>query len=336
MAIFCDADANTWSYLERHGLGELADCVIFPERLNDVSDEILQHSSHAEIISTFVYSNLSADLLENFKNLELIATRSTGYNNVDMEYCRARGIRVANVAGYGEVTVAEYAVGMLLNLTRKIGFSNYKLRNGIVKVNEDTGMDLFGKTVGVVGTGAVGSYFAKLCHAFGCNVIATDPFPNGKLVDAGICKYVAIGDLLAESDVIALNCPATADNYHFINRDTIGQMKDGVCIINIARGELINSMDLYEAIISGKVGGAGLDVLDYENVIIKNDIESVKNSDKNFAMYSLFNAKLLQLPNVVVTPHIAFNSSDAISRILDSNIRIIRDFIAGRPIQSVI
>jgi D-lactate dehydrogenase len=275
-------------------------------------------------------------VLEKFKNLKLIATRSTGYNNIDLNYCRKHGIRVANVSGYGEVTVAEYAMGMLLNLTRKIEFANNKLRNGIVKVEDDVGIDLCGKTVGIIGTGAVGSYFAKLCHAFGCNTIASDPFPNQKLVDSGICKYVDTAALLRESDIVALNCPATDSNYHFIGSDTIAMMKDGVYIINIARGELIDPMALYEAVVAGKVKGAGLDVLDYENVIIKNDMESVKSSDQSFALYSLANAKLLQLPNVIITPHIAFNSKDAILKILKTNTQIILDFIDGKPVTSVI
>jgi D-lactate dehydrogenase len=255
---------------------------------------------------------------------------------VDGEYCKAHGIKVANVAGYGEITVAEYAMGMLLDLTRNIGFSNNKLRNGIVRVNEDMGIDLSGKTVGVIGTGAIGRHFVGLCHAFGCHILASDPFPNQKLIDDKICDYVDVNHLLEHSDIISLNCPATKENYHLINKNTIARMKDGVYIVNTARGELIDTVDLYEAIIAGKIRGAGLDVLDYEDVIIKNDIEAVKNNDKNFALYSVINAKLLQLPNVIVTPHIAFNSSDAVLRILNTSIQAICDFIGGKSITSVI
>ncbi|MDR1413377.1 MAG: hypothetical protein LBI56_00335 [Puniceicoccales bacterium] len=336
LVIFCDADEHTSSYLSQHQIKNEANCIIFSKCLNDVAEETLQQFASAEVISTFVYSNLSANVLKNFKNLKLITARSTGYNNIDLNYCREQGIMVANVAGYGEITVAEYAMGMLLNLTRKIEYANNKLRNGIVKVEDDIGIDLYGKTTGVIGTGVVGSYFARLCRAFGCNVIASDPFPNQQLIDGGICKYVDMPTLLKESDIVALNCPATSSNYHFINADTIAQMKDGVYIINIARGELINPMALYEAVISGKVKGAGLDVLDYENVLIKNDIESAKNNDKNSALYSLINTKLLQLPNVIITPHIAFNSKDAILKILQTNVQIILDFIGGKPIKSVI
>ncbi|MDR3317214.1 MAG: hypothetical protein LBS71_00185 [Puniceicoccales bacterium] len=334
--VFCDVDDITQKYLENHKFSDQVNCTLLRESLNDLPSDSLEQLSNTEIISTFVYSRLTGNVLEHFQNLKLITTRSTGYNNVDLEYCKTHGIKVTNVLGYGEITVAEYAMGMLLNLTRNIEFSNNKLKNNIVKVDEDMGIDLSGKTVGVIGTGAIGRHFVKLCYAFGCHIIASDPFPNQKLVDDGLCQYVDLDHLFKHSDIISLNCPATKENYHLINRNTIAKMKDGVYIVNTARGELIDTIDLYEAIIAGKIKGAGLDVLDYEDVIIKNDIESIKNNDKNFAIYSVINAKLLQLPNVIVTPHIAFNSSDAVLRILNSNIQSISDFIAGKPINSVI
>jgi D-lactate dehydrogenase len=334
--VFVDVDDITQRHLENNKIKTMANCLLFHERLNELSVDAIGHCSGAEIISTFVYSRLSADVLKNFKDLKLISTRSTGYNNVDMEYCKNHGIKVANVAGYGEITVAEYAIGLLLALARKIVFSNGKLKGGVVKVEDDMGVDLSGKTVGVIGTGAIGRHFVKLCHAFGCNVLAHDPFPNQKLADSGICTYVSLDNLLSASDIIALHCPSTAENHHFINNETIGKMKDGVYLINTARGELISQLDLYEAIVTGKIGGAALDVLDYEDVIIKNDVDVVKNSDKNVAVTSLVNAKLLQLPNVIITPHIAFNSSDAVLRILNSSIGTILDFIDGKDVPSVI
>ncbi|MDR1596036.1 MAG: hypothetical protein LBR91_03905 [Puniceicoccales bacterium] len=334
--IFSDVDDITRQHLANNKINSLANCVLFAERLNELPTDVTQRCSDAEIISTFVYSRLSADVLENFKNLKLISTRSTGYNNVDLDYCKAHGIKVANVSGYGEITVAEYAVGLMLSLTRKIGFSNNKLRNGVVNVGEDMGIDLSGKTVGVIGTGAIGRHFAKLCRAFGCNILAHDPFPNQKLIDEGVCTYVPMDDLLGSADIIALHCPSTKENYHFVNKETIEKMKDGVFLVNTARGELISPIDFYEAIVAGKISGAGLDVLDYEDVIIKDDVEVVKNSDKSVAITSLVNAKLLQLPNVIVTPHIAFNSSDAVRRILNSSIDTITDFISGKNVTSVI
>ncbi|MDR1906773.1 MAG: hypothetical protein LBQ03_00945 [Puniceicoccales bacterium] len=334
--VFCDVDDLTYDYLRSHKITEKADCTFLRESLNDLSRDRLQQLAKTEIISTFVYSRLTAEVLQNFKGLKLVSTRSTGYNNVDPEYCKEHGIQVVNVAGYGEITVAEYTMGLLLNLTRNVEFSHNKLKNGIVKVEEDMGIDLAGKTVGVVGTGAIGRHFVKLCHAFGCNIIASDPFPNQKLVDEGTCRYVELPQLFSASDIISLNCPATKENYHLINKNTIAQMKDGVYVVNTARGELIDTIDLYEAIVSGKIKGAGLDVLEYEDVIIKNDINAVKSNDKNFALYSVVNAKLLQLPNVILTPHIAFNSSDAVLRILNSNIQTISDFIDGKPVKSVI
>jgi D-lactate dehydrogenase len=334
--VFCDVDDLAYDYLGSHKITERANCTLLRESLNDLPQNQLQQLAKTEIISTFVYSRLTAEVLQNFQDLKLVSTRSTGYNNVDLDYCKANGIQVVNVAGYGEITVAEYTMGLLLNLTRNIEFSHGKLKNGIIKVDEDMGIDLSGKTVGVIGTGAIGRHFVGLCRAFGCNVLASDPFPNQKLIDEGACQYVELPQLFSASDIISLNCPSTKENYHLINKDTIAQMKNGVYIVNTARGELIDAIDLYEAIVSGKIKGAGLDVLEYEDVIIKNDMDAVKNNDRNFALYSVVNAKLLQLPNVVVTPHIAFNSSDAVLRILNSNVQTISDFIDGNPVKSVI
>lgn len=333
--VFCDVDEKTSDFLKTVEKIDGVEFITFPQSLNEIDEKELAPYYGAEIISTFVYSRLGRDLLSKFPNLKMISTRSTGYNNVDLDYCREKGIKVANVVGYGEITVAEFAVGVLLNLTRKIRTAQRKLKHGIVNVEEDTGIDLDGKTVGVIGTGAIGRHFARLVKAFGCKVLAYDLYPNQALADEGTCTYTDLETIYKESDIIGLNCPATKENYHLINAETIKKLKDGVYIVNTARGELIDTAALYDALVSGKVAGAGLDVLDYEDVILKNDIDIAKNKDKDFVFYSLVNQKLVQLENAIVTPHIAFNSVEANLRILNTSMKHIIDFINGVDIKSV-
>lgn len=333
--IFCDVDEKTSDFLKTVEKIDGVEFITFAQSLNDIDEKELAPYYGAEIISTFVYSRLGRDLLSKFPNLKMISTRSTGYNNVDLDYCREKGIKVANVVGYGEITVAEFAVGVLLNLTRKIRTAQRKLKHGIVNVEEDIGIDLYGKTVGVIGTGAIGRHFARLIKAFGCKVLAYDLYPNKALEEEGTCKYTDLETIYKESDIIGLNCPATKENYHLINADTIKKMKDGVFIVNTARGELIDTAALYDSLVSGKVAGAGLDVLDYEDVILKNDIDIAKNKDKDFIFYSLVNQKLVQLENAIVTPHIAFNSIEANLRILNTSMKHVIDFINGVDIKSV-
>ncbi len=334
--IFCDVDKKTSDFLKTVKKMDGVEFITFSQSLNDIDEKDLAPYYGAEIISTFVYSRLSGELLSKFPNLKMISTRSTGYNNVDLDYCKKHGIKVANVVGYGEITVAEFAVGVLLNLTRKIRTAQRKLKHGIVNVAEDIGIDLDGKTVGVIGTGAIGRHFARLIKAFGCKVLAYDLYPNQALVDEGTCEYTDLETIYKESDIIGLNCPATKENYHLINAETIKKLKDGVYIVNTARGELIDTAALYDALVSGKVAGAGLDVLDYEDVILKNDIDIAKDKDKDFIFYSLVNQKLVQLENAIVTPHIAFNSVEANLRILNTSMQHVIDFINGVDIKSVV
>ncbi len=334
--LFCDVDNLTKKYLSEHPAPDGINYVIFEKSLNDMNDdELCKYYETTDIISTFVYSRLNGELLSKFKNLKMISTRSTGYNNVDLDYCREHNIKVANVVGYGEITVAEFAVGLLLNLTRNIEFSHQKLKNGIVDVDQDIGIDLSGKTVGVIGTGAIGRHFARLVHAFGCKVLAYDLYPNQTLCDEGTCEYTDMERIYKESDIISIHCPATKENYHMINKDTISKMKDGVYIINTARGDLIDTIALYNALVSKKIKGVGVDVLEYEDIILKNTVESAPEKDKEYILYSLVNQKLLQLKNVIVTPHIAFNSVDANYRILNTSMQHMMDFIDGKEIKSV-
>ncbi|MCL2439710.1 MAG: NAD(P)-binding domain-containing protein [Alphaproteobacteria bacterium] len=333
--IFFDTDRETRDYFRRHKLPKGATAVFFPESIQDVPLEKLREHKDAEAISIFVYSRFTDNLLKLFPKLKLINTRATGYNNIDLPYCKKNKIAVANVVGYGETTVAEYAFGLLLDLTRKIGISNAKLKAGIVDVLGDTGHDINGKTVGVIGTGAIGRHFCKLAKGFGCTVLAYDLYKNEELEKTGVVKYVSLDTIYKKSDIISLHCNATADNYRFINEAVIAKMKKGVYIINTARGELIDTVALYKALKSGHVAGAGLDVIEHENILIKNDIDLALTKSYDSLLYSVINKMVVGLDNVIITPHIAFNSVEAKERIMASSLNTLIAFAEGKEFKSV-
>lgn len=334
--VFCDANKELREFLAASTDLQQNEIVLVSESLHETTESTLTKIQDCEVISTFIYSRLTAEVLAKFPKLQLIATRSTGYNNIDLEYCKKHQIKIANVVGYGAITVAEFTFGLLLGLTRKISIANTKLRNGIVEVENEVGMDLAGKIIGVIGTGAIGRHVVQIANGFGMKVLAYDLYPNSQLIEQQLAEYTDLENIYRQSDIISLNCPSTSENYHLINAETLDKMKNGVYIINTARGELIETADLYHALQSGKVAGAGLDSLEYEDVILKNSIDLAKSQDNKFLFCSLVNQKILQLNNVILTPHIGFNSTDAVERIFQQNVEHIADFIAGKEIQSVV
>ena len=200
------------------------------------------------------------------QDIRILALRCAGYNNVDFKAAYGK-IHVVRVPAYSPHAVAEHAMALLLTLNRKIHRAYIRTRDFNFSINGLTGFDLFGKTMGVVGTGKIGRVFVDICKGFGMKVIAYDPFPTK---DSGI-DYVELEELFRQSDIISLHAPLTKETYHIINQDSIAMMKDGVIIINTSRGALIDSEALLEAIKNGKIGGAGLDVYEEESDIFFED-----------------------------------------------------------------
>lgn len=315
------------------------DIIICEKAVSNLTAQELQKYKDADIISVFALSSqrLQAASLDNFANLKLISTRSTGFDHIDLAYCKKRGIAVVNVPKYGEATVAEYAMGLLLNLSRKIITARNDMFDGKYDVKEYIGFDLYGRTIGVIGTGAIGRHMIKLAQGFGMNVLAYDLYPNEEFCRICNIKYVPLEELYAKSDIISLHVPSTKENYHMINDAVIKKMKDGVIIINTARGDLIDAESLYRNLVSGKVGGAGLDVLEDEDVLIHDDIILKQGAmSMDFALNTIINNKLLRLKNVIITPHMGFNSTDAVHRILKTTLESITSFVNGKLINSVI
>lgn len=311
-------------------------CELIKERLDETT-VITDEMAKANVISVFTFSRVSANVLKKFPNLKLIALRSVGFNHVDIEYCKTHGIAVVNSLGYGNITVAEFAFGLILDVMRKVTRSYVNLREEHPYADNYMGFELNGATIGIVGTGAIGTEALRIANGFGMKILAYDIFPNQVLAEKYGFKYVELDELLKNSDVISLHAPLTKNNFHLINEEKINLMKKNAVLINTARGELIDTKALYEALSSGRIFGAGLDVLEAENMLIQPDLTlDFDYLQDDIIRQTLLNERLLKLHNVVVTPHIAYNSKEANERILNITMNNINSFFEGKILNSVI
>lgn len=280
-----------------------------------------------EIISVFTSSRLTEKILSQFKELKLIATRSVGYSHIDLDYCKEHNIKIVNTPHYGDYTVAEFSFGLLLNLIRKICKASTDLKDNQISNNYE-GMELFGKTIGIIGTGGIGSKSLKIASGFSMNLLAYDIHPNEQLVQKFNVKFTDLDTLVKESDIISLHAPANTSNYHMLDKQRFDEMKDSTVIINTGRGELIDTQALYNALKEKKIAGAALDVLEYEEAITNNSDYFIDDEciDTNYLKKTLINHKLLSLPNVIITPHIAYDTKEAVTRILEITVNNIIAF----------
>lgn len=239
--------------------------------------------------------------------VKLIALRCAGFNNVDMKHID-KDIKVVRVPAYSPYAVAEHAAALLLTLDRKIYKAYQRTRKYNFTLNGLLGFDIHGKTVGVVGTGKIGTCFIDIMKGFGTNIIAYDVYPNEELAKEKGFKYVTLDELYKKSDIISLHCPLTEDNTKMINKDTIQKMKKGVVIINTSRGKLIDTEDLIYELEQEHIGGLGLDVYEDEEEFFLNDMSNSYIRDKDLST-------LLTMPNVVVTSHQAFFTKEALNKI---------------------
>ncbi len=264
-------------------------------------------------VCCFIYSKFTADVIAALPSLKLLCTRSVGFNHIDLDACRARGIDVCNVPDYGSHVIAEHAFALLLSALRHITEAGSKVREGNFDYHGLRGMALMGKTIGIVGTGKIGVNTAKIAHGFGMRILAVDKCRVLELEKTYGVRYVELETLLAESDVISLHVPALPETVHMINDATIARMKRGVIIINTARGELVDSAALLNGLKSGIVARALLDVLEHE---------------RDFR----WNKELIEHPGVIVTPHIAFYADDSMHRMYLDSFQSIDEWLAGKPL----
>ena len=297
-----------------------------------VQEETEGRFLEAKAISPFIYSKLDADALARFKNLKLIATRSTGFDHIDLDYCRQNNITVCNVPTYADQTVAEHVFALLLGISHRIPEAVSRTQRGNFSQEGLQGFDLCGKTLGVVGTGNIGRHVIKIARGLSMEVIAFDVRADEEAASQLGFTYVSIDDLLSRSDIITLHVPGGKKTRHLISKAEFNKMKDGVVLINTARGEVVDVQALMEAIVHGKIRAAGLDVLP-EEPVLGEETELLRSIfvERHNLDTLLAGHMLCHLSNVLITPHSAFNTREAVQRLLDTTVQNIVAFARGEP-----
>lgn len=333
--IFFDVEDYEHDFLKNACEGKY-DCTLLESSLNDMT-ELGEDMASADVISCFTTSRVSKEMLQKFTNLKLIALRSVGFNHVDIDYCKEKNIAVETTPNYGNKSVAEFAFGLMLDVSRNISRAYNDLAQEVVNPHLSMGFELGGKTLGIVGLGAIGAEMARLAYGFDMNIIGYDIKVNPALVEKYNVKYETFDNLLEESDIISLHAPLTKDNFHLFNEESINKMKTGAIIINTARGELIDSQALYKALTNGKIKAAGLDVLEFEESLSSPDalIDINRLSDYSLKK-TILNTRLLKLENVIITPHIAYDTTEAVARILHTTMDNINAFAHGEIKNNVV
>ena len=291
-------------------------------------DETINHVAPdpaTEGLIIFIDSVINKEVLDSLPNLKLICTMSTGFDHVDIEECKSRGIPVCTVPYYGENTVAEYTFALLLALQRKIVETANNTKAGNYDRSKLGGFDLNGKTIGLVGGGHIGLHVIRIAKGFGMKVLVFDVVHHGELaVELGY-DYVPMDELLERSDVISLHVPHNKHTHHLLNTAAFEKMKSSCIVINTARGGIVNTAELVEALESGKIGGAGIDAIEAELVMLG---KKEADTDEEHELVKL-NNKLANLPNVIVTPHNAFHTREALGRIEQTTVDNITAFLRG-------
>mgnify|MGYP001049359252 CR=1 FL=1 len=256
--------------------------------------------------------------------IKTIAFRSAGYNNLNMKVAKELGMRVVRVPAYSPQAVVEHAVALILTLNRKIHKAYNRVRENNFSIENLTGFDLHGKTVGVIGTGLIGKTFCKIMIGFGCKVIAHDVHPNEELKNSGV-NYVGLDELLQQSDIISLHCPLLPETTHIINKDSLANMKQGAMLINTSRGGLLNTQDVIESLKAKHLGYLGIDVYEQEAGIFFNDLSETIIEDDSIA-------RLMTFPNVIITSHQGFFTKEALEQIATTTLNSLYIIEKGEPL----
>ena len=289
----------------------------------------LEEIKDVEVLSVFIYSKVNREVIDALPNLKLITTRSTGFDHIDVDYASERGIAVCNVPDYGMETVAEYTLMLILSLLRKLRPTLERTCRGIFSREGLRGHDLEGKTVGVVGTGRIGSRLIKLLSGFELNVLAYDVKPKEELIEKFGVRYVPLEELLKSSDVVTLHVPYLPSTHHLINRENIKLMKRGSYLINTSRGAVVETEAVVWALKEGILEGVALDTFEGEEVWAEEELiifRGEKDVSPEILKKALESFALTQFENVILTPHNAYNTHEAIMRILMKTLKNIISF----------
>lgn len=288
-----------------------------------LDEQTAQLAAGYDAVCIFVNDRCNAEVIKILKEkgVRLVALRCAGFNNVDLAAVKEHGLAVVRVPAYSPHAVAEHAVALILTLNRKTHKAYNRVREGNFSLERLTGFDLFQKTVGVVGTGKIGSVFAQIMLGFGCHVLAFDIYENQELVNKGV-RYLPLSGLLAASDIVSLHCPLNDQTRHLINAESLKKMKPGAMLLNTGRGALIDTKAVVAALKSGQLGYLGLDVYEQEEHLFFRDHSETIIQDELIL-------RLMSFPNVLITAHQAFFTEEALSEIATVTLQNISDFEAG-------
>jgi D-lactate dehydrogenase len=289
--------------------------------------EDMDLANNYDVLSVFIYSKLDKKVLDKLPNLKMIATRSTGMDHIDLEECKRRGIVVANVPTYGSNTVAEYAIALLLAVAKRIVPAHQSVEEGEFSPEGLTGIDIFGKTLGVVGVGKIGQNVIKIARGLGMKILAVERSRDAALAKKLHFKYVTLEECLAQSDFVTLHVPSIPETRHMINMKNIKLMKKGSILINTSRGKVVKTEAIIWGLANKILWGAGLDVTEDEDLLESVAMVSSTKPTKDDLQEVLTYHLLRDRDDVVFTPHNAFNTEEAIGRIVKTTVGNIGKFI---------
>ena len=321
--IFFDIKDYDREFFEKYGKNYNYEMSFFKSRL---SLENVHLTKGYNVVCAFTNDDIGKETIDAMaeNGVRLLAMRCAGFNNVSLKDIHNR-FKVVRVPAYSPHAIAEYTVGLILAVNRKINKAYVRTREGNFSISGLMGVDLYGKTAGIIGTGKIGQILIKILKGFDMKVIAYDLFPNQKVADELGFEYVSLDELYANSDIISLNCPLTKDTQYMINRRSMLKMKDGVILVNTGRGQLIDSADLVEALKDKKVGAVALDVYEEEEDYFFEDKSTQVIEDDILG-------RLLSFYNVLITSHQAYFTKEAVEAITVTTLNNIKDFIEGKPL----
>ena len=290
---------------------------------NSLKQKTVRLAENYDAVCVFVNDELTKEVMESLMNdkVKLVVLRCAGFNNVDIESACNNNVTVLRVPAYSPTAVAEHAVALILTLNRKTHKAYNRVREGNFSIERLTGFELSDRTVGVIGTGRIGSAFAKIMKGFGCRVVAFDSYPNNALKDAFL-SYHPLEEVFKMSDIVSLHCPLTPETNHIINKSSLSLMKKGVMLINTSRGKLIDTDAAIKALKEGRLGYLGIDVYEQEEKLFFKDLSEIIILDDKIS-------RLMTFPNVLITSHQAYFTDNALTQIAQTTIQNISDFENG-------
>lgn len=326
--LFFDLKETEKKYFEFNNVSDF-EITYFEESLCEETKLTLKEYENTVVLSVFISSKITANVLDQFKNLQIIATRSIEYNHIDIDECRRRNIAVIHVNDYGSTAVAQYVFAVIFALCRKIIPAARDIKNKNVSYEKYEGTDISALSIGIIGTGSVGTKVCKIANSLGMKIFANDIRVNPSIND--FVEYVSFSDLLRMSDIITLHIPFVKDFHHMISSQELEIMKENAILINTSSGELVDSIALFEAIKNEKLGGAALDVTECNEW--RNNTQIFSNKDKKLSYECLENiivtGELMKYDNVIITPRIAYNTVNSAEKILNISFNDIKNYFKG-------